>query len=267
MYKLLATDFDGTLLNNLGAIPAANRLAIEKALAAGVHICLASGRSYLSLSPFEDELGLKTARCHGIGFNGSMVYQTWDYTILRDVRLDRGLAMDIIAALAPFKGDTVVYAGPTLYAKSDTEILRHYAERSGIEITFVDAFTDIHEDPAKVLIRADSALLHKMQAFMRPLFADKCNIFLTEKNLLEFTAFSADKGAALAFLAAHLGFGMDEVAAVGDNFNDLPMIKEAGLGIAVANAEDLVQTTADVVTQADNNAGAVAEVINRFILA
>ena len=69
----------------------------------------------------------------------------------------------------------------------------------------------------------------------------------------------------LAF-AARLGIAPEETIAVGDNSNDVSMIRAAGLGCAVANATDEAKAAADYVCQADNNAGAVAEVIEKFVL-
>ena len=266
MYKLLATDLDGTLLNNLCEIPANNRTAIQKALAQGVHVCLCSGRPYLSMRPFEEQLGLRGDGHYGIAFNGAMVYETKDHHALRDLRLDHTLAMEIIDAMAPYSGDMLVYDGSNLFARDNTVALRLYVERVGISVQYVDSFASLKGHFSKVLLRGKHDMLLDVQAAMRLQFADRCNIFLTERNLLEFTAPSADKGSALIFLADRLGIDMREVIAIGDNFNDLHMIGAAGLGVATANAVDAAKEAAGYVTRADNNAGALAELIDKFIV-
>ena len=67
-------------------------------------------------------------------------------------------------------------------------------------------------------------------------------------------------------LARRLGIPREEVMAIGDNSNDVPMIEAAGVGVAVANATDEAKAAADYVCEADNNAGAVAEAIERLVL-
>ena len=72
--------------------------------------------------------------------------------------------------------------------------------------------------------------------------------------------------AGLLALAEHLGIAPGETMAIGDNSNDVPMIRAAGLGVAVANASEEARAAAGYVCDDDNNAGGVAEAIERFVL-
>lgn len=78
--------------------------------------------------------------------------------------------------------------------------------------------------------------------------------------------FPVDKGQGLIKLAELLGIDISETIAVGDNYNDMPMLKVAGLSVAAQNAVEDVQKACDVTTMADNNEGVIAEIIERFIL-
>ncbi len=84
-------------------------------------------------------------------------------------------------------------------------------------------------------------------------------------RLFEFNSPGAHKGAALAKLAAHLGFGIENVMALGDGLNDLTMVRDAGFGVAVANAVPEVLAAAKFVAPSNEDDG-VAEAIGRFVL-
>ena len=83
---------------------------------------------------------------------------------------------------------------------------------------------------------------------------------------VEVNAPGADKGQAAVALGQRLGIKPAEIIAIGDNLNDVAMLKDAGLGVCVANGREDVKRLADYVTTADNDAGAVGEVIERFVL-
>ncbi len=82
---------------------------------------------------------------------------------------------------------------------------------------------------------------------------------------LEFASASVSKGKALAFTANYYCIAREQIIAVGDSQIDIPMIKYAGLGVAVANASSDVKKASDLVC-ASNDEGGVADVINEFIL-
>ena len=87
----------------------------------------------------------------------------------------------------------------------------------------------------------------------------------SEVNYLEILASGVSKGSALHYLATHLNMSVDEVIAIGDNRNDVEMIREAGLGVAVANAHPDVKQVADMITDSNDDDG-VAKVIEQYFL-
>src|SRR5947199_160668 len=91
------------------------------------------------------------------------------------------------------------------------------------------------------------------------------NSVFSEDTFLEILPQGSSKGAALEFVAQHLGIPLSEIIAVGDNLNDLEMIRTAGLGVAMGNAPPELRTQAGYVTST-NDEGGLAEVIERFIL-
>jgi Cof subfamily protein (haloacid dehalogenase superfamily) len=266
MYKLLAMDLDGTLMNDDHEIPENNKRAIAAAVENGVSVCLCSGRSYMSLHRFEQQLSLDVEPNYGICFNGSIVYKTWNHETLLDTRIDNGTALFIAETLKKFGGDIIIYMKDRLFAEKETPAINAYTALSRVDATFVDSFGKITQDVSKVLIKSDPETLKHAAEYMKPIVDGKCNQFLTEASLLEYTAPNATKGAALTFLAGYIGVDMDDVIAVGDHHNDVHMIKEAGVGVAVANAVGAAKEAADYITKADNNAGAIYEIVKKFLV-
>ena len=88
----------------------------------------------------------------------------------------------------------------------------------------------------------------------------------SSSRYLEFNQMNVSKGQAVKWLAQHLGVDIKDTIAIGDNENDITMIQEAGLGIAVKCAKDDIKAIADVTTEKDFYEGAVAEAIEKYIL-
>jgi Cof subfamily protein (haloacid dehalogenase superfamily) len=269
MYRLLATDLDGTLLDDHSRLPEPNRVYIEILMARGVQVALCSGRSYLSLAQFENMLGLDKPGCYGISFNGGMVYDTLSKEIISDIRMGREVTLELADEIKRALGDSLlgvgIYAGAILYTEPASDTIRRYACKSGIETTLVDKFSDITETPSKIVVRGENAPLRTVYDKMTGFVTGRCRMYFTSENLLEFIPPDSGKGRGLCILAEHLGIPISETIAVGDQINDIDLLQAAGLGVAVANAVDEVKAAADYIAQADNNAGVIKEIYERFL--
>ncbi|MEG0737402.1 MAG: HAD-IIB family hydrolase, partial [Longicatena sp.] len=112
--------------------------------------------------------------------------------------------------------------------------------------------------------RADMEYLRNIAQDMMPI-TDGVSISFSSDRYLEMNRAGVDKGLGLRELAQHLGIPVEQTIAIGDNFNDIAMLKTAGLSVAVANAAQEIKDICDYVTTADHNEGGVAEVIEKFI--
>ena len=92
-----------------------------------------------------------------------------------------------------------------------------------------------------------------------------CSVSYSSNRYMEFNKEGVDKGVGLQHLADQLGIKIEETIAVGDNYNDMAMLKKAGLAVAAGNAVEDVKKACDYTTHADNNEGVVAELIKKFI--
>jgi len=269
MYKLVAIDLDGTLLDDSGMLPEANRVYIQKAMDNGVQVALCSGRSYVSLARFENMLGLNKPGCYGICFNGGIVYNVFDKEIISDIRMCRSVAIELAGEIKHAFGNiepgVMIYVGAELYTERIIEEIAGYARRSGINLTQLQSFDEITQDVTKLVVKGENPSLRMVYNKMRRPVTGRCQMFFTTENLLEFIPLGSGKDRGLQILAKELGIPLNETMAVGDQVNDIDMIKAAGLGVAVSNAIDEVKAVAGYVTRADNNAGVFREIAQMFL--
>lgn len=271
MYKIIAIDADGTLLDDNLRIGETDKAAIRKAQEKGVYVALCSGRTHQSLNEFADILELDPRLSYIISFNGGTVLDG-NRRKLRDVRMNGELARYIIRKLKSFEAVIAVYteADVMLCEKAAPEIAMY---TSGVHVTpaFVDLLEEaVTTDAYKVIVFGEFDGLREIADYMQKNAVDPpepYDMVFSGKRLLEFSSVEATKDAGLGFVCEALGFDISKDAvAIGDNFNDISMLKAAALGAAMYNAPQQVKAVANYVTLRDNNNGGVAEVIQKFVI-
>jgi len=269
-YHALFTDFDGTLRTNASGvkISEANIKAIHTAKAAGKHVVICSGRSWKSLAPYEEMLGLNKPGGHGVAFNGGVVYA---YTekgreILFRQTMETATAHNIIRQLRQLASPEVkifAYDGnDDLYAEEHLRGKVRFGEDSYLELAFVDDFLEMTNGFSKFVLLGDNSELKKIA---NQVSGDYDTVF-SAHDLFEFVPPGVNKGQGVAFLADYLKIPMEKIIAMGDEGNDAAMLKRAGLGVAVANATAPAKEVADIVLAESCDEDAVSVVINRYLL-
>ncbi len=239
--KLVALDMDGTLLNSDHEVSEANRKAIEEAQKNGVHVVLSTGRTLMTCRDYAKSLKLSS---YLVTVNGSEIWHSTGELIERNL-----LQAELIKMMVDLrdKYDTKCWAA------SVNEVWRAGLPNDIENYEWMKFGFEIEDDDVRETI---------------------INILSENKNLeisnssptnLEINAIGINKANALKKVCEHVDISMDQVISMGDSLNDLAMIKEAGLGIAVGNAQDVVKEAADWVT-ATNNEDGVAKAIHRFLL-
>ncbi|MCL2215673.1 MAG: Cof-type HAD-IIB family hydrolase [Defluviitaleaceae bacterium] len=267
-YRALFTDFDGTLYSGGKAVSEANVLAINAAKAAGRLIVLCSGRSWKSLAYYEKLLGFNTPGNYGVAFNGAVVYAYTEngHEILFRQTMEDAAAHKVIRELKSIAVPGVriyVYGGNgDLYTEEAFRSEEQFSEDRRVELQYVRDFSDIKIGFSKVVAFGENSALRLVDAQMPREYGA---VFCSDV-LLEFLPPDVNKGSGMAFLAGHLGIPLEEVIAMGDECNDIPMLKKAGLGIAVANAVPAAKAAADIVLDKSCQEDAVKEVIERHLL-
>ncbi len=268
MYKLILCDLDGTLLNDDKKIPHINIEFINKAISSGCKFVLSSGRSNMSLNNFNRELGLNVKGCYCIGYNGGIIYEADTLKILKEHLLSGSMAVKAVKLCRKYNVDLMVYYNENLYYEKPSKRIELYAKRSKLVPIYVKDLEDICiNNVSKVIIIGSNSLLKAVENEVYTLGLDKeITTFFSADDLYEFNPLNIDKGTALDELSQILNIDINDIIAIGDNMNDMSMIKKAGLGVAVKNGTDEIKKAADYITERTNNEGAVAEVIEKFLL-
>ena len=263
--RLVAMDLDDTLLRDDWTISPRVILAIQKAIAQGVKMTIATGRMTISARPYAEQLGLDIPV---ITYHGAMIQQVLSEEILFRCVIPSLLATEIVEDVASRGVHAQIYLKdrvitPELNAWSD-----EYARIASVRIEEANLSTLLSQEPEgveKILLMGEESVLDQLAPLLRHSYGEKVHITKSKPCFLEITDSSVNKGVALAALADHLGIDRSEVMAIGDSFNDLEMIIYAGLGVAMGNARQEIQDRADIVT-ASNEEDGVAEAIERYVL-
>lgn len=279
-YKLIASDLDGTLNNDNFIVSQENIAAIKKARDAGIMFVLCSGRSPASLQVYEQKLGLNVAGNFGIGFNGSTVYDSHTKKTIFGDFIEKDTAINIVQTIKRLEKELpkaenqrtslqAIYLTNNLMIAENglQDALKEYNQEGVITINYVDQITPEHITDNCLnmyCINYHPALLPLYDALQKESLVG-CDMAITSQNLLEFLPTSMNKAQGIARLCQHLGITMDQVVTVGDNYNDLEMIEQAGFGVAVANAVPALQDIAKYVTKRNNNMHAMEEVVDKVI--
>ncbi|MEZ8194793.1 Cof-type HAD-IIB family hydrolase [Vibrio cortegadensis] len=267
MYKLVALDMDGTLLNSQKEISTENKLAIAKAKELGVTVVLASGRPLEGMKSKLEELSLTSDKDFVLFYNGSMVKNVGTNEIIHNHIVD-GKAAKQIAKLAQELNVNVhafsqVHGLITPKASQYTEL---EASINGLSLTEFN-FDDLEDDHpiVKTMIVADPAILTETIKKLPKALYDQFTIVQSAPFFLEFLNPMSNKGVGIKAIAEYLNIKAEEVICMGDAENDHHMLEFAGLSIAMENAMDETKAIADYITLSNDEHG-VAAAIDKFIL-
>ncbi len=266
--RILFTDLDGTLLSDDNQISKKNHGAIEDTLKKGSFVAAATGRPLESAKAVAKKLGLIGRGCYLIAFNGSILYDCFEEKILYEQTIPIAIVKKMLNEAEKAGIYMQTYDKTAILAKAHTKELDYYAKRTGMAYRIQpDLAESLREEPYKALL-IDLESRKKLEDFQTRNNAwtkEKLNSFFSCKEYLEYCPVGVDKGAAVLQLCRILGISPEQAVAVGDESNDISMIKEAGIGVAVKNAVSAAKEAADYITQNDNNHDAVAEVIEKFM--
>lgn len=274
VYKILVSDLDETLLNDDGTVHADNLAAIKTAVAHGFKFVPNTGRSFNSVQALLKTLGLyDQAGQYVISYNGAAIVENKDNQVLLTRGMDRELAAQIFrAGLVNDQVDVHIYTVDTLFIYNISPTDKQYMAERGVpyELMASDdlAFLANEQPVMKVIFEhPDQAVREQIRdAVLAAVGADAVEATFSSSRYVEFNTKGVDKGSASLLLGEKLGIQRDEIIAAGDNNNDLKMLTAVGLGVSVANGIPAVQEAAAVVTERTNNEGAIAEILEKYVL-
>lgn len=263
MYKLIAIDVDDTLLNDDLIVTEGTKLAMEKAIAQGVTVTLATGRMYASARKIADQIKLNVPI---ITYQGSLVKTLLDGQVLYERSVPTDAAKQLYAFTEEHGLHLQLYVDDILYVKEGNVKIQRYSALSKIPYVVSTDFEGLLEQPnTKMLIIDEPDYLDQIAQQLKTLIGDRAHITKSKAHYLEITHKEGTKGHALRFMAEHLGCTIDQTIAIGDAWNDHEMIEAAGLGVAMGNAIPALKEIANFVTLTNNEEG-VRHVIEKFVL-
>ncbi|KUP38325.1 Cof-type HAD-IIB family hydrolase [Bacillus halotolerans] len=239
--KLIAIDMDGTLLNDEQLISDENRNAIRKAEDKGVYVVISTGRTLMTCRELAESLKLSSFL---ITANGSEIWDSNFNLVERKL-----LHTDHIKMMWDLRNKH----NTNFWASTVNKVWRGEFPENITDHEWLKFGFDIEDDDIRNEVLAE---LRKNK---------ELEITNSSPTNIEVNALGINKAAALAKVSEKLGFTMENVMAMGDSLNDIAMIKEAGLGVAMGNAQDVVKETADWITDTNIEDG-VAKAIRHWVL-
>jgi len=262
-YKLLVLDLDGTLLDDEINISEKNIKALQEVERKNIAIVLCSGRPFVAMKNFVEELNIHAKEDYVISFNGAMITTIEGERIYYNP-IEEDALKELIQLGRDYHIDVQLYTEDLLIERY-TEKTSEYEKASGMKAVLLEDLKTIKKS-VKVLFNGEvGEKLERLRKELIVRFGDIFNIFYSKPTFIEVLAKEVDKGFGVKFVADRLGIQAEEIIAVGDGFNDVAMLTYAGMGIAVQNAPEGVKKVANHITKNTNNEDAIAEVIKDFL--
>lgn len=265
-YKMIVLDMDDTLLRDDHTISEHTKKALMAAQEMGVKVVLASGRPTYAMIDVAKELKLDNYGSYILSFNGAKIIDANTKEELFSSTLPPETVHHLYdisqrekVGIQTYIGDSIITETPNPYSDIEAEI-------TGLPLNIVENFKESVTDPVvKVLMLEDGEKLVHVEQKLQEEMRGQLSVMRSKPYFLEFTENGVTKGSSIEQLIKKIGITKEEVIAVGDSYNDLSMIKFAGLGVAMGNAPDDIKQVADHITDTNMNDG-VAKVVEEFLL-
>jgi HAD superfamily hydrolase (TIGR01484 family) len=241
-YRLIALDMDGTLLNKTQTISLENQYWIKKAGEAGIAVCMATGRGHMAIIPFVEQMGLNTPFA---AVNGSEVWNNKEQLYQR-VLMDTNLLKEMYKLAVSHDVWYWAYGVKQVYNRDNCRSLPQ--DEQWLKFGYQ---TD--NDSIRISITNEINSWGKLE------------ITNSAPDNLEMNPLGINKSYGIKKMCEIIGCRMDEVVAMGDSMNDIAMIVDAGLGVAMGNAQEIVKQAADVVAPTNEEDG-VGYIIRKYVL-
>lgn len=259
---LIATDLDGTLINDDSEIPQKNLDAIRYFQDEGGLFTIATGRSMAMCTGYLSQMKINTP---AVLINGSLILDTTTQKPVWQTGLNRQAATLILERINERFPDICAQihsAGPIAIVSPDSCMDIFLVKEDLLRVMTIP--DTVCEPWYKIMFYASPERLGELEDFVRreiPLsVTEQFNILYSAPYYFEMMPAATNKGTGLLHLAEIMGIEHKKTVAIGDYFNDADMIRMAGIGVAVANAPDEIKNLADVVV-GDHNDGAIADLI------
>lgn len=264
-YKIIFSDIDGTLLNSKHEITEETKLAISNLSKKKVPVILVSARMPKGIVSLKNELNLDGPI---ICYNGALVVDNELNSML-----SKQILIEYIEQICKYAKDENIhvslYKDDEWYIEKNDEWSEQESKITSIIPNIIDynILFDLlkkeHTGVHKVLCMSSPEKIEKFSEILKKNFESELNIYTSKPTYLEIMSKDASKIKAIDFLINQYNIDKKDIIAIGDNYNDIDMIKYAGLGIAMGNAPIEVKESADYITLSNDKDG-LAFIINKY---
>jgi Cof subfamily protein (haloacid dehalogenase superfamily) len=260
--RLLVSDVDGTLVNHAKELTDATVAAVARWRASGAGFTVISARPRSGIVPIADRLRLDDPIA---AFNGGTIFRRGG-EVMECHRVPEAVARGVLAIADGAGADVWVFADDQWYATNadNPHVPRERLSANQQEVVTADFAALLGRCDKITFVSDEPALLAGLTERMRAAHGEAATIAQSQTYYLDVTALAANKGAGIEALARNAGVELAQVAAIGDQANDLPMLTRAGLAIAMGQGPEAVRQAAHRVT-ASNDEDGVAQAIDRML--
>jgi Cof subfamily protein (haloacid dehalogenase superfamily) len=264
-FDLVALDLDGTLIGRDLKISARVAAAVARLREAGVAGCLVTGRMYRATVPFARRLGFDTPI---VCYQGAAVIDPTTDEVLQHCAIPNDVVLELIAAAQREHVHLQLYRNDEFYCEERNRYSELYASLAQAQPVVVPSLREAFafSESTKAVIVADAEEARACAERMKTLLAGRAYVTRSLPEFVEILNPNVDKGDALRFVAKRLGVEMGRVLAIGDSWNDEPMLTAAGFGVAMGSAPPELREVAQAVV-ADVEHDGVAEALETYVLA
>jgi Cof subfamily protein (haloacid dehalogenase superfamily) len=222
MIKLIVSDLDGTLLNHAKKVNPRDREALSLAAAQGIELCLASGRMHIEMTQVMDEIGIAA---HSVSQNGALIHLK-EGRLLHSKLFDTELAAKLYDIAKPYDLVKLICSGEANYithaTQASDEIQARMFQKFIVSEHVQEAITQ-DLPVCKFSFFGGLELLLEVQRELNERVGDRLTMYLSDKDCLDIMPLGVSKGDALPILLDSIGLKADEIACIGDSFNDISM--------------------------------------------
>lgn len=270
-YKLIASDLDETLLNENHHVCQKNIDLIKKARDLGVKFVPATGRLFTGVIDVLKELDLYDKEGeYVLSANGGIITENKGNKILKCCGLTLDKTKELFAFGKQYNICIQIHTLNNIFIYNINEDEKQRVTYQGVKFSeFEEENLDFLKDEKiiKMLFETtDIPYLESLEPKLQSIVEGVVSVSYSSSRYMELNQLGVDKGQGLKDLANLLNISLDEIIAVGDHFNDIDLLKTAGLSVAAGNAIEEVKAICDYTTKANHNEGVLAEVIEKFIL-
>lgn len=263
-YRAIALDLDGTLTNHEKVVTPKTREALLKAASEGAVIILASGRPTYGIEPVAECLELNQRGGYILSYNGGNIVNAKTGEKLFSQFLPDNVIPELYAyakehghALLGYDGNEIITEMP------DDQYVKEESRINKMNIRKVDnLFEALEPHPTKLLMTGDPSDMLKAEEELVEKLGDRMDIFRSAPFFLELVPKGIDKAKSLTRLLTIINLTPADLIAFGDGYNDLSMLKLAGMGVAMENAAPEVRAEADYVTLSNEEDGIAAALVH-----